>query len=240
MSSAPQPAGWRSAEPRELLNEHGAGVVAELESDVLVALAGAAGVTLELVPGIGEFIRRGQPLFWIHGEGSVDERLVRASVRIRDERTIEDDPAFAVRIIVDTAIRALSPAINDPTTAVHGIDALEVLIGHLAARELEASHVTDEHGAVRLVRRGQSWPDLLALAFDEIRFYGASSLQVPRRLRAGLERLLLSVPEVRRPALAEQLAWLEESVARSFPPGSAELETASGADRTGIGLTVAA
>jgi uncharacterized membrane protein len=236
----PQPDGWRSAEPRELLHQHGTGVVAELESDVLVALAGDAGVTLELVPGIGEFIWRGQPLVRIHGEGSVDERLVRASVRIRDERTIEDDPAFAVRMIVDTAIRALSPAINDPTTAVHGIDALEVLIGELAARELEASQVTDEHGAVRLVRRGQNWPDMLALAFDEIRFYGASSLQVCRRLRAALERLEQTTPAVRHAALAEQLEWLDQSLARAFPPGSAELETAWGADRTGIGLTVAA
>ncbi len=236
----PQPEGWRTAEPRELRQDHVTGVVAEFDADVLVKLARAAGVTLELVPGIGEFIWRGQPLFRIHGEGSVDEHLVRASVSIGDERTIEDDPAFAVRIIVDTAIRALSPAVNDPTTAVHGIDALEVLVGELAGRDLEASHGTDEHGVVRLVWRGQRWPDLLALAFDEIRFYGASSLHVCRRLRAALERLEQTTPAVRRAALAEQLAWLDQSVARSFPPGSAELESAMGADRTGIGLTVAA
>jgi uncharacterized membrane protein len=156
-------------------------------------------------------------------------------VAVSDERTIEQDPAFAIRIIVDTAIRALSPAVNDPTTAVQGLDALEVVMREVAARDLEASLVSDERGRVRLVWRNASWRGLLGLAFDEIRAYGASSVQVCRRMRALLEDLRAATPITRHPAIDEHLLWLDAAIAMAFPVGSPELVVAAGVDRTGLG-----
>lgn len=236
----PLTSSWRSEQPGEITVQRRTGVLAEFNRSVLVELARRASVTLELVPGVGEFIWPGQPLFRVHGAGNVDERLLRLAVTIRDERTIEDDPAFALRIIVDTAIRALSPAVNDPTTAVHGLDALELLMCEIARRNLEASHASDDHSVVRLVWRSPSWPDLVSLAFDEVRVYGADSIQVCRRLRAALDGVRAGSPPSRRPAIDQQLEQLRRALERSFPPASAELVIAAQADRTGLGLTAAA
>jgi uncharacterized membrane protein len=141
-----------------------------------------------------------------------------------------------MRIVVDTAIRALSPAVNDPTTAVHALDVLEVLVHELAGRDLEASMARDEAGAIRLVWRSPTWEDVLDLAFDEIRHYGADSLQICRRLRAVLEDLERSTPDQRHAALAEHRRRLDAAVRSAFPEGSPELALALVADRTGLGL----
>ena len=103
---------------------------------------------------------------------------------IGEERTIEQDPAFALRILVDIAIRALSPAVNDPTTAVQGLDGVDALLLELSRRRLERSQITDEYGALRLVDPNPGWVDLLDLSLTEIRHYGADTPQIARRMRA--------------------------------------------------------
>ena len=137
---------------------------------------------------VGEFVDPGQELMRVHGDGRATKRAPRG-VRVGDERTIEQDPAFAMRIVVDTAIRALSPAVNDPTTAVQAIDVLEVLVPSSPdATSTHRSRATTTE-RVRLVWHSPDWEDVLDLAFDEIRAYGASAMQVCRRLRAALEDL---------------------------------------------------
>jgi uncharacterized membrane protein len=227
---------WRDEHPCEVTLEHATGVVTSFDTMVLVAAAAEADVIIELAPGIGEFVARGQPLLRVHGRGPVDERLLRSAVTIADKRTIEQDPAYAIRIIVDTAIRALSAAINDPTTATQGIDALEALMRALAGRNLEASFALDDHGATRLVWRTPGWSDLLDLAFNEILYYGARSVQVTRRLRAALEDLRSSTPLERHDAIDTHLGWLDETMRRTVAPGSAEEAIAAQADRVGLGL----
>jgi uncharacterized membrane protein len=227
---------WRDGESYELPLEHRTGVVTSFDATVLVAAAQDADVIIEPAPGIGEFVARGQPLLRVHGPGPLDERIACGAITVADERTIEQDPVFAIRIIVDTAIRALSPAVNDPTTAVHAIDALEVIVRELAGRNLEASFALDERGVTRLVWRSPGWSDLLDLAFDEIRFYGAGSVQVMRRLRAALEDLRAATPLQRHETIDTHLAWLDEAVRRTVAAGSAEEEIAALADRTGLGL----
>lgn len=146
-----------SPDPRVVLLPRGAGVIAAFDRDLLVALAGAADVTIELVPGVGEFVSSRQPVLRVHGELPLEDSVLLDAVEIAEERTIELDPRFALRIIVDTAIRALSPAVNDPTTAVQAIDVLEVLARELGARDLRASLALDERGRVRLVWRAAGW-----------------------------------------------------------------------------------
>ena len=152
------------------------------------------------------------------------------------ERTIEQDPAFAIRIMVDIADKALSAAINDPTTAVQVINYLgEALrmIGTADVSELFRFEGGTEgrRGVVIPVR---SWEDYLALATTEIREYGASSIQVMRRMRAMLEELLEEVPEERREAVREELARLEFTVDHSFS-GTADFDRAHVADPQGMG-----
>jgi len=139
-------------------------------------------------------------------------------------------------IVVDTAIRALSPAINDPTTAVHGLDVLEVLVRQLSDHDLDDSPARDEQGQVRLVWRSPNWDDLLDLAFEEIREYGAGSIQICRRLRALLEDLRASTPDVRHAAIDAHLRRLDATLRSEFPEDSPEREIALVTDRTGLGL----
>jgi uncharacterized membrane protein len=232
---APVDRSWAGDDPQGVALRGRPGVVTSFDRVALVAAATRSGAVIELVPAVGEFVDPRGELLRAHG-GRIDPGLLDGLVRVADERTIEQDPAFAIRIVVDTAIRALSPAVNDPTTAVQALDVLEMLVGELAGRDLEASLARDAAGDVRLVWRSPSWEDVLDLAFAEIRQYGADSIQICRRLRAVLDDLLASTPLPRHAAIEAQLLRLDATVLRAFPTGSPELETALAADRTGLGL----
>jgi uncharacterized membrane protein len=232
----PERAEWESAEPRRVVHAGRPGVVTSFDRDALVTAARDAGAVIELAPAVGEFVPPRAELVRVHGGDGRDAGALARLVVVADERTIEQDPAFAMRIVVDTAIRALSLAVNDPTTAVHALDVLEVLVRELAGRELDASLARDDSGGLRLVWRTPGWDDVLDLAFDEIREYGASSVQVCRRLRAVLEDLLAATPDRRHAGIEEQLRQLDAAVFRAFPERSPERELARVADRTGLGL----
>ncbi|HKG38490.1 MAG TPA: DUF2254 domain-containing protein [Conexibacter sp.] len=226
---------WVVAAPRPVHWSGAPGVVSSFDRELLVQAAAAAGVTIELAVAVGEFVDPGQELVCIHGDGTLDVRLLHAGIEVGEERTIEQDPAFAMRIVVDLAIRALSPAVNDPTTAVQGIDVLEPIVRELAGRDLDASFARSDDGRVRLVWPASDWEDVLDLAFDEIRAYGASSVQICRRMRAALEDLRATSAPSRHTAIDAQLARLDAVVAAVHGDGTPEAALARAADRTGIG-----
>src|SRR5262249_26104461 len=132
------------------------------------------------------------------------------------------------------ALKALSPAINDPTTAVLAIDQLERLLRAVGQRYLHDERFLDEDGRLRLIFQTPDWDDFVHLAFDEIRQYGAQSIQVARRLRAMIESDMETLPEVRLPALREQLALLNDAMERAYPSPK-ELALARVPDRQGLG-----
>ena len=130
---------------------------------------------------------------------------------------MEQDPAFAFRIIVDIASKGLSPAINDPTTAVLAIDQIHHLLCSVGSRHLDEGLVHDRSGTLRLVYRTPDWEDFVHLAFMEIRHFGGTSIQVARRLRAMLENLTEVLPPERTALLHGELSRLQHSAQRSFP-----------------------
>jgi len=184
---------------------------------------------------VGDFVNGGSPLIEVHGQAPADaERRLGGMVALGHERTIEQDPAFAVRIIVDIAIRALSPAVNDPTTAVQVLDHLEDLLRLVGQTDLSDTGAPLEdmdHGLVIPIRR---WPDYLTLSVTEIREYGETSIQVVRRLRAMLEELSESVLPERQSAVLRELERLDRSVARRWGE-TVDVDLASRADRQGVG-----
>ena len=156
-------------------------------------------------------------------------------VALGDERTVEQDPAFAIRIMADIAVKALSAAINDPTTAVQALDHLETVLRLLGSTPLHGPLTfQDQQGTARLLMPGRTWQDYLALANTEIREYGSSSIQVMRRLRALLEDLQGSVRPENRPAVDAELAKLDPTIAVGFA-GSVDKDQAQVRDRQGIG-----
>ena len=97
--------------------------------------------------------------------------------------------------MVDIASKGLSPAINDPTTAVLAIDQIHHLLRNVGSRHLDDERVRDAAGRVRLVYRTPAWEDFVQLAVTEIRHFGGESIQIARRLRAMLENLIQTLPE---------------------------------------------
>ena len=211
------------------------GVLSALDRARIVRAASAADAVVEIGVGIGGFVPPGAPLFHVWGGAErIDARELQLATILADERTIAQDPAFAIRAIVDIALRALSPAVNDPTTAVQVLDGLDVLLLDLAPRDLDRRRITDEAGRLRLVYPNPGWPELLELSLTEIRHYGASSPQVARRMRALLLGLTEHTPEIRHAALAEHLARLDSAVAVAYRD-PIERAHAQVADRIGIG-----
>ena len=221
---------------RVIVQRKTSGVVLAFDAGGLCAIARRAGCVVELVPQVGDFLAVGAPLFRLHGKGAsaVDERELCDGVALGVERTMEQDPAFGFRILVDIASKALSPAINDPTTGVLAVDQLHHLLSLVSRRQLDTGVVRDPSGEVRLVYRTPDWEDFVTLAATELRIYGATNPQVTRRLRAMYDQLLRVVPAERAEALRREVALLEATIEAAWanPPDRA---IAGASDLQGFG-----
>lgn len=192
------------------------GVITHIDERELMKLACDRDLVIELVPFIGDFVARGAPLFRVWGSGRIELAELRDHVVFSHERTPHQDPAFGFRQLVDIAERALSPAVNDPTTAVQAMDQLHDLLRTLVVRPFPSPVRADESGRVRLILPRPDWSAYVRLALDEIREYGEGSIQVARRMRALLEDLIAIAPPDRLDILEEQLRLLELAARRGF------------------------
>jgi uncharacterized membrane protein len=212
--------------------------IASVDIGALVEQARRANGVIVLSCGVGDTLVEDTLLLQIHGAQArlSDEDLMRA-VRLARERTFEQDPKFPIRLLVDVAIKALSPAINDPTTAVQTIDQVEDLLRRLGKCELDSGHARDAEGTLRLVFPMPTWEDYLALGLDEIRQCGATSVQVMRRLRSALVGLAESLPSAERAdAVKRYLTRLDSAIEHSILDAE-DRATARQEDRQGLGLS---
>jgi uncharacterized membrane protein len=202
----------------------------------LVKLAETSDGIIEMIAAVGDTVLELMPLLHVFGAGqTIDESKLRDAIELGDERTFEQDPKYAIRLLVDIAIRALSPAVNDPTTAVQALDQIGDLLLRLGRRRLEIGDFRDSSGKIRLVLPFPAWEDFVRLALDEILFCGANSIQVMRRMNALVNDLIPVVPEERRAVLKYWQGRLKSSIARSFADEQDKLD-ASVADRQGLGI----
>jgi uncharacterized membrane protein len=212
--------------------------IASLDIDALVQQARQGEAVIVMACAVGDSLVDGSPVLRVHGaKRSLAEKDLMRAIRLDVERTFEQDPKYPIRLLVDIAIKALSPAINDPTTAVQAIDQIEDLLRRLARHHLHAGFVSDSKGILRLVVPMPTWEDYLTLAFDEIRQFGTSSIQVMRRLRAALIGLadFTTIAE-RAEAVQRYLAHLDLVIERS-PLDSEDKAMALQEDRQGLGLS---
>lgn len=212
-------------------------VIARLQLPALIRLAQSADAVVAVECGVGESVMEDTVLLNVYGAlQPLPEPALTRTVRLATTRTFEQDPKYAIRLLVDIAIRALSPAINDPTTAVQAIDQIEDLLRRLGRRQLDAGYARDSTGAIRVIFPVPSWQDYLALSFDEIRQYGANSIQVVRRLRAALVGLADTVVGTsRRDAVLQYLDHLNHGIRRSSFDDQ-DQAAALQEDRQGLGL----
>jgi uncharacterized membrane protein len=192
-------------------------IVLAANLDELIAEAEKSNGVIGVVPQVGDFIATDEPLFNLYGGAtSLNEESLRSAIAFGPERTMEQDPTFAYRIIVDIALKALSPAINDPTTAVIAIDQLHRLLRKAGNQNLRTDEILDKSGQLRVIFRTPNWEDFVHLAFTEIRQCGAQNVQIARRLRAMIENLIQTLPKHRHTVLQSELDLLARDIERQF------------------------
>ena len=220
---------------RVIPHEGKPGVVLAFDIGTLVDVAIRGACTIEIVPQVGDFVATDDPVFRLYGGGTaIASKELGKYIALERERTLEQDPAFAFRIIVDIAAKALSPAINDPTTAVLALDQIENLLRQVGLRRLDTGLVRDSTGQLRLFYRTPDWGDFVGLAVTEIRQFGANSTQVLRRIRAMLENLILLLPPHRSSVLRQELDLLKSTIDQGFAVAQ-DRERADFPDSQGLG-----
>lgn len=201
--------------PTLLVPAPGRGVVVHIDDARLVQLAQDADVVVRSRVALGEYLPQGAPMLDVLGDPQdLDLPGLTGAVRQARERSFGQDVAFGFRQLVDIADRALSPGINDPTTAVQALDEMHDLLRRLATRPLRSGIHTDDDDVVRLVLPPERLADYLALALDEVDYHGSDAKQVQDKLDRLLDDLCAA-------ALPEHRAAVEERMRRRSSRGSA-------------------
>ncbi|HUG12014.1 MAG TPA: DUF2254 domain-containing protein [Opitutaceae bacterium] len=169
--------------------------------------------------GIGEFVVRNTPLASLALENPPDKEIVaalRAAYSIDCNRTVHQDCSFGIRQLVDMALRALSPGINDTTTAVMCVDYLTAILARLASREIPSSR-RYEDGELRVISIPQTFASLVAESFDEIRGSASGNVSIMLRMMGALQTIAsLTDSASRRQVLREQVECIAEVAERTI------------------------
>ncbi len=218
------------------------GYIQSIDDAALLRLAESEDLAIGLARGIGEFVVEDTALMTVAGVAplgdEVRERL-RETIGIGSQRSIDGDVLYGIRQIVDVALKALSPGINDTTTAVMCLDYLGAILTRITMRRLPPSRRV-AGGSVRLVLHMPSYADFVGEAVDQIRRHGETNVTVMARLLATLESLAeLPAGAERRRVLVTQAAAVGEAVTRSVAAPGDRGELARRADRLLTRLTAA-
>lgn len=208
------------------------GQVVAVHTRRLIRVARRSESRVILMIRTGDAVSEGSHLALVSGGRPPSSRQISRCLLVDDERSLRLDPLYALRILTDVTLRALSPGINDPTTAVRSLDEVEgVLRG---AAPLPLGPVEIAAGAGSLVLRSPTWTDIVDLALLEVVGEGVKQPQVTRRLTALLNDLLADLPETRHAPLLRFKRRLAEQVDAHV--GSAEYRSIYlTGDRQGIG-----
>jgi uncharacterized membrane protein len=215
----PCPPGRAPAAPlpprlRAIIWPHRQAILQQLDLARLLRAAGGAVIVLRA--GMGDTLRQGAPVADLHG-GEAADTAVLAGLVTGPERSFDQDPLFAFRLLADIALRALSPAVNDPATAVQVLDTTESLLQALVSRDLDVADIADGTGTVRVVLALPSWDDYLRTGLDDLIESASQSPMVLLRARTLLTTLLNAAPPARQPPITQRLHRAEELGAGNFP-----------------------
>lgn len=221
---------------------HSSGLVQVVEPGGIASFAADADVTVVLRAGVGAHLTEGTTLAWVWPPPPDDDeadryrRRIQAHVRIGQDPTLQQDVAFGVRQLVDIASKALSPGVNDPTTAVTAIQELAVVLAAAADRDLGPTvHRDGAEGRVTVVVPSVDFVALVRLACDQPLRYGANEPDVI----SALLLLLTDLAEVvtdddRRETLQRQVSRIEERLTDGDGESNERVEAAVSAARRAI------
>ena len=183
---------------------------------------------------VGDSVALPRTTMSVSAQRHIDEAKLQRCLIMGVERTFTQDPKHVLRILADIGARALSPAVNDPTTAVDVLHVVERLLALLATRDLGTGVQCDPAGVARVVFPTADWEDFVSIGLDEIRQFGAPSMQVTRRLVSLLTSLADEVPEHRRADLTDRLRRVHHARPQVFTDPGDRTQAAT-ADRQGLG-----
>jgi uncharacterized membrane protein len=188
-------------------------VIDGVDTHHLAALARQHDCVLRLCVPVGTYMVRGTDLLEVHGGSTPGTAQVLGALDCAAVRSMYQDPCYGVRQLVDIAIRAVSPAINDPTTAVQALDRLYGILRAIADRPDPSGLALDASGTVRVIIPVPDWTRVFDLAFTEIGLYGAGDPQISRKLMAIFDDLSSCVAGERLVAIESRRTWLRNEVA---------------------------
>jgi uncharacterized membrane protein len=218
-ASAASPAGKPQ---REIRWPRPSAVLQVIDVPRVLRVAEQTSAAVDFKLGSGELVAEGAIVALATGQTDPElEHVMVKALTVGEERTYEQDPMFAIRVLADIALRALSPAVNDPTTAVQALDAMDGLLRALATRELDIGRVSGRDGTLRITLVLPTWEDYLAVALDEIIALREISPNVSRRILRLLDDLEEIAPPRRRPALAARRRQLRDPDGQHPPPSAA-------------------
>ncbi|MGA3025130.1 MAG: DUF2254 domain-containing protein [Bryobacteraceae bacterium] len=174
------------------------GYIRFIDTARLVSLAKTYHVRIRVHRRVGQFVPAGTPLVVLSKSGSLPDEAIaefRSAFDSGPSRTLQQDVEFGVLQIVDIALKAISPAVNDPTTAIGSVDQLSRILIRFASRELPESLLYDPPGVLRV---GIPWVDfegLLNSAFEQIRMYSRTDVAVSLRLLRALADIAITTPD---------------------------------------------
>ncbi len=202
-----------------LVFAHRPGVVLSISMKAVADAAQRTGATVEGLRSLGEFVPGGAALFRVfddhdhdrdHDHDDGDDERLRDAVLLGEERGLDEDVGFGLRQLVDIALRALSPGVNDPTTAVQVLDQLHDLLRRLATRSLPVRCVVRRDDRVVATTPSAGFADYLDLAVDEIHHWGSEDPRIRARLCGLLREVYTVARHEYRPLIARKLAGWNE------------------------------
>ena len=211
-----------SAGSRHLLPAQESGYLQFVDIEGLVAVARDAGGRLQLLVPPGSWVQGGVPVAafeWLDGSGDPDLEdmagSIHANLGVGHERSMAEDVAFGIQQLVDVTLKAISPSVNDPTTAMNCIDRLvQVLVAVGTSPESPRAFI-DADGTRRLEIPFPTFDELIGLSFDQVRHHGAGMTAVVLHMARALT-MLRALPPDRQPAISRQARLLADAASRSI------------------------
>jgi len=198
------------------------GYIRFIDTSQLVALSKACHVKVHVVRRVGQFVPEGTPLLTVYkGERLSPEKRaeLRGALDLGPARTLQQDVEFGVLQIVDIALKAISPAVNDPSTGVTCVDQLSRILIRFASREPPAALLYDPPGVVRASIPWIDFDGLLISAFEQIRLYSSGDIAVSLRMLRALGDIASSTPDpAYRRSLFEEGRRIVEGCAEKLGP----------------------
>jgi uncharacterized membrane protein len=217
--------------PATAVRDPDGGYLQAIDGNALFDLAEEHQLVVRVRPCVGEFVLPGETLAAVWPAATLPpavERAIRGALVLGPERTPRSDVEFGLRQLADIGIRALSPAINDPTTATICIDRLAAALVRLAERGHPEESRSGNDGTLRLLLHGPPFERLVGVAFSQIRHYGSGDATVAEHLVTTLGRMAALVPPARRASLRREGRLAVEAARRriSLPADLERVERA--------------